>query len=592
MVQRTFSVIPQFPGRAQSPDKPPLRPMTSKQVQKAYKAANKGPKLTRAEAWKQERAEQERIRKEFEKEKAAAKAKVAREKKKEKELAEKQEKRKKGLPLVTVRPSQDTIARFVRGFGTAKKRDATGQEVKRADTIEEVDENTTETTSDDTTKAATIEDELEQPVKKAPRLEGIEEEQEDTSDDGNEVMIDDEPERHAPKPQTLENIQEGEEDREETAGETMAADLPRNPSPKAQSCEGILGMEDDELDASFEEDLALEMLEDLEAAADKTSDQNQNPQHGVEPAHKPVPTPRPAMQNQPKGTGPHLANRYEEDLGLQRPTPPSVHFAQPSLPRQPQQTPASPSPSPPRQAPPMSTQAILCNFDDFFPSSSQQARELEEELDDDFTPSAPAPLAPIAEAEEEASEEETEKPTDPVPLPSLEPAPDSPSPPPRRFFTSSGSHELMSLALNRSRRTAALEKIQQRERSRVQAGMVARAEAESCKAVRPRQPPKAQPTPRNPSRPVDNCRPQQVQQRSEQPQPKTLREKPNAPIGAKPVNQYMTPQQPHRAEPIKPGAPESNKENLQPPAPSYGPSASQESYGGEWVDDLALELMI
>lgn len=88
--------------------------MTTKQVKKAYQKANKGPKLSKAERRRQELFEQDRIRKEFEKERNQARARAARDKKKEKEERERSEKKRKGLPLVEVRPSQDTIARFIR----------------------------------------------------------------------------------------------------------------------------------------------------------------------------------------------------------------------------------------------------------------------------------------------------------------------------------------------------------------------------------------------------------------------------------------------------------------------------------------------
>lgn len=107
--------------------------MTSKQVKQAYKEATKTPKRTKAEQRQWERDEQERIRKEFEKEKSAAKAKAAREKKKAKELAEMEEKKRKRQPLFKVRPSQDTIARFVRGNGSGKKRNSTGSAVEAED---------------------------------------------------------------------------------------------------------------------------------------------------------------------------------------------------------------------------------------------------------------------------------------------------------------------------------------------------------------------------------------------------------------------------------------------------------------------------
>ncbi|KAL7626071.1 hypothetical protein AAE478_002841 [Parahypoxylon ruwenzoriense] len=120
-IQNTFSIIPNAPSaingnRDDVPEsRPARRPMTTKQAKKAYQKVNKGPKLSKAEQRRQELFEQDRIRKEFEKEKNQARARAARDKKKEKEEKERAEKKKKGLPLVDVHPSQDTIAWFVRG---------------------------------------------------------------------------------------------------------------------------------------------------------------------------------------------------------------------------------------------------------------------------------------------------------------------------------------------------------------------------------------------------------------------------------------------------------------------------------------------
>ncbi|KAI1306652.1 hypothetical protein F5Y03DRAFT_405931 [Xylaria venustula] len=132
-VQNTFSIIPDAPaainatrhgdtgdGTSARPSRPP---MTTKQVKKAYQKANKGPKLSKAEQRRQELFEQDRIRKEFEKEKNQARARAARDRKKEKEERERAEKKKKGLPLIDVRASQDTIARFVRAKPKDRKRD-------------------------------------------------------------------------------------------------------------------------------------------------------------------------------------------------------------------------------------------------------------------------------------------------------------------------------------------------------------------------------------------------------------------------------------------------------------------------------------
>ncbi|KAI0427355.1 hypothetical protein F5Y09DRAFT_316464 [Xylaria sp. FL1042] len=121
-IQNTFSIIPDVPsainashhGGGDSSSARLGRPMTTKQVKKAYQKANKGPKLSKAEQRRQELFEQDRIRKEFEKEKNQARARAARDKKKEKDERERAERKRKGLPLVDVRASQDTIARFVR----------------------------------------------------------------------------------------------------------------------------------------------------------------------------------------------------------------------------------------------------------------------------------------------------------------------------------------------------------------------------------------------------------------------------------------------------------------------------------------------
>ncbi|KAI2615247.1 hypothetical protein GGR54DRAFT_613620 [Hypoxylon sp. NC1633] len=124
--QNILSIIPNAPcainnGLDAAQSRPSKRPMTTKQAKKAYQTANKGPKLSKAERRRQELFEQDRIRKEFEKERNQSRARAARDKKKEKEERERAERKKKGLPLVDVRPSQDTIARFVRGNGKKQK---------------------------------------------------------------------------------------------------------------------------------------------------------------------------------------------------------------------------------------------------------------------------------------------------------------------------------------------------------------------------------------------------------------------------------------------------------------------------------------
>ena len=135
--QSTFTVVPNPLGMqgllsrptGTGPQSKP--PMTSKQAQQLHRKATKGPRLSKAELRRIELEEQARIRKEIEKEKQSFKARAAREKKKAKEQQVQENKRKKGLPLVDVRPSQDTIARFVRkSTPLDKKRDSVAAQLE------------------------------------------------------------------------------------------------------------------------------------------------------------------------------------------------------------------------------------------------------------------------------------------------------------------------------------------------------------------------------------------------------------------------------------------------------------------------------
>ncbi|KAG8156412.1 hypothetical protein KVR01_013753 [Diaporthe batatas] len=130
--QKTFELIPDLPGVGMAQQVQHQQsaaaaaaatvvqsrpPMTTKQAKKLYRQKGKGPKLSKAEQRRIDLMEQDRIRKEFEKEKAQARARTARDKKKAKEDKERDDKRRKGLPLVEVHPSQDTISRFISRLG-------------------------------------------------------------------------------------------------------------------------------------------------------------------------------------------------------------------------------------------------------------------------------------------------------------------------------------------------------------------------------------------------------------------------------------------------------------------------------------------
>jgi hypothetical protein len=117
--QRTFELVPTTLVK-QNAAKPP---MTSKAAKKAYQQAQKGPRISKAEQRRRDAEEYERIRKEHEKEKNAAKSKAAREKKAAKALAEKEGRKKLGLPEPSrfVRASQPTISKFIRADSSAKR---------------------------------------------------------------------------------------------------------------------------------------------------------------------------------------------------------------------------------------------------------------------------------------------------------------------------------------------------------------------------------------------------------------------------------------------------------------------------------------
>ena len=748
--------------------------MTSKQVQKAYKAANRAPRMSRAEQRKQERAEQERIRKELEKEKAASKAKAVREKKKEKEAADREMKRKKGLPLVTVNASQDTIARFVRGNGMGKKRDSGGRETNAVGTLPPVQEmppppipspkkaelNALEKASEDdleldmpTKKRMSMEPEgqpprisssadvlplppISPPIASPPTAElddldkGLQDDITlETSEKWNYAgrkdkipetskIHDDAPTRPSTTPWRMElddlddvfqddldldltgktqnsggglmkafeasrlidkeplppetNNRKAEMD---VAGKEPRGDIdvkisdkpalevrgariakpskrtrkfllppPPQPAKPRLHCSDDLEDLDEEfltemndvgmvmeawegickrgsepvkpvgahqsvaepdsvdpepllskkgpqeadvsrLDEDFDNDFELDMLQGLDAMMEEnvrgnTLHEGQERRHisGTNSTSQCFPRP------------PRPRTRVEKDLGLQIPIEqqPTTFKVPPKPQRRPSQ---QPSPLPPRQAPPLSTQAIFLNFDDFFPSPSQQARELEEEK----VLTQPTPVRP---RERPSPEPEPSPEHQPEYHPGLETelleepgqGPNSSSPPQRRFFTSSGSHELMALAIQRSRRTAALEQLHQKEQSRIEAGMIVKAEAEE----RAKQNQKMRKASTMAKTTKDSTKPRTPMflgkrgQTTETARTPTFLVKRNQ-TTTQYVNTPMKPPEPPTKQKGHETRLETHKENIKP----NDPSASQESeYGGDWVDEIALELMI
>jgi hypothetical protein len=110
--QRTFELIPTtLVNLTEQPQR-----MTSKQVKKAYQKKHKGPKISRAEQKRLAAEELARQKTDYERERSCTRSKVVREKKAVKELAEKAERKKNGLPEPSrfVRASQPMISMFVK----------------------------------------------------------------------------------------------------------------------------------------------------------------------------------------------------------------------------------------------------------------------------------------------------------------------------------------------------------------------------------------------------------------------------------------------------------------------------------------------
>ncbi|KAK5994389.1 hypothetical protein PT974_04863 [Cladobotryum mycophilum] len=532
-VQRTFTIIPQGRSLASNGagDSAPIRPMTSKQVRKAYKAANKAPPMSKAERIKQEKAEQERIRKEFEKEKTAARAKAARDRKRDKENAEKEEKKKKRQPLVTVRPSQDTISWFVRGNGSGKKRDCAGRGIE--------EEKAPEAAPPPSPIAEESEEEQmpEMPPIKDPTQEeplGLEKvpDNEKNSDPPPECLT---TQLDIVDFQMMDNfdVGSGAPSEKQITGDSVAvAAIIKNPEPRPPN--GSVEMLDDldvgirgdankppdgetititikenlepnpqiprleqkslpELDLiSEEDDFELEMLA-LEAMTQKQLSRKSNPKLNQRSSQKS--SQRSSQKhkkcnltpnNRPNPT--RRSTSFERDLGLdvkglldtsvtkhRSNRPPDRKFLIPPPPPPPRRR--SPSPRSPiaqrPQLPPLSTQAIFSNLDDFFPTSSQLALELEEDTEFLTPKPKPSALKPTPASKSRSPYRSPEI---------LSPETPSESPTPKkRFFTSSGNNEMLALALHRSRRDAALEELGRKEDMRLEVGMIAQMEKEAEK---------------------------------------------------------------------------------------------------------------
>lgn len=434
--QKTFELIPTtigLQGLGQHQSAPMSKPpMTTKQAKKAYRKANKGPKLSKAEQRRIELMEQDRIRKEFEKERNQARARTARERKKAKQNKEKEDKKRKGLPLVDVHPSQDTISRFVRAPKTLPN------PVLEA-TKEEDAESATETES------AIDVDEPEQ--QKGDRI-GDDHSGDEEVDKENVDPVQDSEERGA-KRQRLSRDKSGS-----IGGSQHFAD-PFAKTAQAIASESVSRATSVDIDDPVNQDLLQEQLiADIVLASSRKTSNSSPPEQrpDAEPPHVPSPAiptevrgpsqaqpvplklqepkkskplARPYLNRQDDSVRPHnsLQNSTSPYLSTIRPRPPvpspgpqiprfkapagppNHHSAKPKfLPRHlrtPQERPpvyhqglSHRSDALPRNDMPTSTQLFLLDHvDDFFPSPSQEVHELLEDQESEGKDKRPARTA-------------------------------------------------------------------------------------------------------------------------------------------------------------------------------------------------------
>ncbi|KFH42575.1 hypothetical protein ACRE_066630 [Hapsidospora chrysogenum ATCC 11550] len=651
--QNTFKLVPEHPVAPKTGPAP--RPMTSKQVKKAYRAANKQPKLSRTEQRKLELAEQERIRKEIEKDRVAARARTARERKAAREEAKKEERRRKRMPLVDVRPSQATISSFVRGNGTGRKRDGQGREilgvaltpvvercqseerrsalVEMAPTVRSQSVGATlpgEPDEDDRWQDAhenehehrhmrpdyDDEDPLScHPQKPAserneganhgdPQADGYQE----TASTKNEGGITGTPE-HIDTTDSREPHAGGLDDDELVAlGQLLSQVTPEMSQPllpPATSRQSPLPPQNEQkadpcqIFSSFtEEDLDDEVLRELGTQAEPKREEKTVPQ--PDPGSREILEPAKASMDAPLFFSPARSLSPARD-----PSPDHNSSPQPLH----------------RQCPPLGTQAVLLNFDEYFPSPSQQELELELEL----TPMAPPPLNPQPAPRPCRSPKLAfEKPSQHGPG---EPTERS-TPPPRReqFFSASGSHEVLSLALHRSRRTAVLDGVrQQRSHRNARTGMETGTEPQgdhrrhtspptSCPGASAKRSAALSASPhgsaaRNESTPGNlatrasasksrmetvSLKPQSQtgQSKPQTGQPKPQTGKLNLPLSNK--SQAATPRRlqvvwPSPSKPA-PKPTTCDKENEPWSADTPFPASQETEYGGGWLEEIALDL--
>lgn len=397
--QRTFELVPTTLVK-QNAAKPP---MTSKAAKKAYQQAQKGPRISKAEQRRRDAEEYERIRKENEKERNAAKAKAARDKKAAKALAEKEGRKKLGLPEPSrfVRASQPTISKFVRTDSSAKR------SWKEMSVTEETEDPVSDSEGDDafetipSAKRIAVEHESEDEFGDFPQLSPSALDKIDSSaasfsapPSPEKKKLDEATTRPQPSPEHQETRKR--EERSESTNTTNMANTGISSKaaekvPKEHNVEPLAFPPPPPI-------IGPQKLPDKDIFV-KPLDRRDNTEPTTMPILMPPPSsisvsrPRPVLQERSNNMPPPR-------LPMKKP---STSFTGPlSRPQTSHHNSSRVLPKLMPNMPPSATQAFLeDHIDDFFPSPSQQVRELLDEIDDipsntqiarEITPQQPAAI--------------------------------------------------------------------------------------------------------------------------------------------------------------------------------------------------------
>ena len=354
--------------------------MTSKQAKKAHQLATRGPRISRAEQRRLDAEELAKQKKDYEREKSAAKAKAARDKKAAKEQTDREARKKMGVPEPSrfVRASQPTISRFVKRRNKrtwlemetlAEDSDSTVGGDEEYDTNPEYPAKTVKagTESEDEYGGfpSFSQSELGVVLEELGSLAPSESKQEDRTERSPTAVS---KPRYEPRPAGL------------LPAKKSSYEFPWDCSQ------------------SLDDMVATQLLSE---AADATARSAQQQKLSIVRTQPDLIPPRPAAANPlpliSKTEAPHTSPKSITNIrsalrhrSVNMPPPPlpvqtnekrSISFA-PSPPK-PRIVYRIPQPIPKSVVPPSATQAFLeDNLDNFFPSPSQEIRELQDDIDD------------------------------------------------------------------------------------------------------------------------------------------------------------------------------------------------------------------